>query len=46
MLRLYRIFIDKAAGKRKHKQAGILVQRGQNFKRFFLEIVCMVDRAR
>jgi len=40
---LYCIFIDKAAGKRKLKQAGILVQGGLNFKRCFLEIVGMVD---
>jgi len=36
-------FIGKTASKRKHKQAGIFVQRGQNFKHRFLEIVCMAD---
>ena len=45
-VRLYCIFIDKTTGKRKHKQADILVQRGQNFKRRFLEVVCMVESAR
>jgi len=29
---LYCIFIDKTAGNRKYKQAGILVQHGQNIQ--------------